>query len=134
MTGEFKGISALARRSPCASSARTDETRRTQLRLRSHRAWLPTLTFQPATRETAQMRPRAPESDGRLGDALIDLYVEWREECSAVHAAYERWRQASRDDRAAAFLAYSAALDREERAGNVYAAMVRRLSRAPQPA
>ena len=80
------------------------------------------------------MRPRAPESDGRLGDALIDLYVEWREECSAVHATYERWRHASNDDRAAAFLAYSAALDREERADDVYAALVRRLSSAPQRA
>jgi acyl-CoA reductase-like NAD-dependent aldehyde dehydrogenase len=80
------------------------------------------------------MKRQACEHNGRLGDALIDLYVEWREECSAVHAAYARWRQASKDDRAAAFAAYSAALDREERAGDVYAAMVRRLSPAPQPA
>ena len=71
------------------------------------------------------MTPRPRELDRRLGDALIDLYVEWREECSAVQLAYERWREAARDDCAAAFTAYSAALDREERASDVYAALIR---------
>ena len=70
-----------------------------------------------------------------LGDSLIDLYVEWREECSAVWLAYERCRDASREDRAAAFVAYNAALDREEQAGNVYAALIRQATPlAPQPA
>ena len=69
-----------------------------------------------------------------LGDALIDLYVEWREECSAVRVAYERWRDASKGESADAFAAYNAALDREERAGNIYAALVRQASpTAPQP-
>ena len=77
----------------------------------------------------------ARERDRRLGDALIDVYVEWREECFAVHLTYERWRSASRKDRAAAFAAYNAALDREERAGNVYADMIRQATpRVPQPA
>jgi hypothetical protein len=81
------------------------------------------------------MRRQARERDGRLGGALIDLYVEWREERAAVHAAHERWRQASKDDREAAFAAINAALDREQRAGSVDAATVRRLSPgAPQPA
>ena len=40
-----------------------------------------------------------------LGDALIDLYVEWREECSAVRVAYERWRDASKGESADAFAA-----------------------------
>jgi hypothetical protein len=80
------------------------------------------------------MTPRALERDGPLGDALIDLYVEWREECAAVRVAYERWRDAPTDETADAFAAYNAALDREERAGNVYAALVRRTSpTAPQP-
>ena len=75
----------------------------------------------------------ALELDRRLGDALIDLYVEWREECSAVQLAYERWHRASRGDRAAAFAAYSAALDREERASNLYADLIRQATpRAPQ--
>jgi hypothetical protein len=72
------------------------------------------------------MRSQAPEHSRSLGDALIELYVDWREECVAVRAAYERWRAAERDDRAAAFAAYSAALDREELAGNIYAELVRR--------
>ena len=75
------------------------------------------------------------ERDRRLGDAVIDLYVEWREECSAVRLAYERWREASKDDRAGAFAAYNAALDREERAGDIYAALIRKMTRpAARPA
>lgn len=71
----------------------------------------------------------------RLGDALIDLYVEWREACSAVQLSYERWREASRDDRSAAFAAYNEALDREEKAGDVYAALIAKVTPpAPQPA
>ena len=65
------------------------------------------------------------EVGGSLGDRLIDLYVRWREECVAVDAAYERWTDAKREDRPAAFAAYSAALGREERAGEVYAELVR---------
>ena len=64
----------------------------------------------------------------RLGDALIDLYVDWREECSAVQLAYEGWREASKEDREAAFAAYNAALDREERASDIYADLIRQAS------
>jgi hypothetical protein len=81
------------------------------------------------------MSSRTHQRDRRLGDALIDLYVEWREECSEVQLAYERWREASRDERAAAFAAYDAALDREERASDIYAAFIRRATpAAPQAA
>lgn len=81
------------------------------------------------------VRRQARELSGAVGDAVIDLYVEWREECSAVRAAYERWRQAEKYDSGAAFAAYSAALDREERAGEMYAELVRHVTRnAPQPA
>ena len=76
------------------------------------------------------MTSRTHQRDRRLGDALIDLYVEWREECSAVQLAYERWREASKDDSEAAFAAYNAALDREERAGDVYAALIRQTTPA----
>jgi hypothetical protein len=65
------------------------------------------------------------EASGSLADRLIDLYVRWREESHAVQVAYERWASAQREDRPAAFAAYSAALDREERAGEVYAELVR---------
>jgi hypothetical protein len=80
------------------------------------------------------MTPSVCEHDRHLGDALIDLYVEWREECSEVRLAYERWHQAARADRADAFAAYTAALDREERASDAYAAVIRQATlRVPQP-
>jgi len=75
------------------------------------------------------------ERDRRVGDAVIDLYVDWREECSTVRLAYERWREASKEDRAGAFAAYNAALDREERASDIYAALIRKITRpAARPA
>ena len=77
------------------------------------------------------MKRQAREGSTGLGDALIDLYVDWREECADVHSTYERWRRAPTHDTAAAFAAYNAALDREERAGNVYAALARRVTRRP---
>ena len=75
------------------------------------------------------------ERERRLADALIDLYVAWREECSAVQLAYEQWRVASNYNREAAFAAYNAALDREERASDMYAARIRHATPpVPQPA
>ena len=81
------------------------------------------------------MRNGARERDRLLGDAMIDLYAEWREECSAVQLAYEWWRAASTDERTVAFADYNAALDREERASERYAALIRRATlAAPQTA
>ena len=77
------------------------------------------------------MKRQEDEGIAGFGDALIDLCVDWREECTAVHFTYERWRRAPKHDTATAFAAYTAALDREERAGNDYAAVVRRV--APRP-
>jgi hypothetical protein len=75
------------------------------------------------------------QRERRPGDALIDLYVAWREDCSTVQLAYERWREAPNEDREAAFAAYNAALDREERASDMYAARIRHATpSAPQPA
>ena len=59
---------------------------------------------------------------------MIDLYVDWREECAEVQAAYDRWSEAQKNERAHAFAAYRAALDREERASEVYAQLVDRVS------
>jgi hypothetical protein len=56
-----------------------------------------------------------------LIDAAVDLYVDWREESAAVRRAYRRWVDAAGIDRRAAFAAYVAALDQEERAGTRYA-------------
>jgi hypothetical protein len=62
-------------------------------------------------------------------DETMDAYVDWREECTHVGEAYRRWLSAVRADAALAFRAYLAALDREERASQVYADLISRLGR-----
>lgn len=64
--------------------------------------------------------------DARV-DALIETYVEWREESEAVAPAYERWTGAERSDRALAYAAYRATLEREEKAAVVYQLAATRL-------
>jgi hypothetical protein len=65
----------------------------------------------------------------RMVDEAMDGYVEWREECVRVWDAYHRWLGAVRPDAALASRAYVAALDREERAAEVYAGLISRLDR-----
>jgi hypothetical protein len=60
-------------------------------------------------------------------DETIDAYVDWREECTHVWDASRRWESAVGADAALAFRAYGAALDREERASEVYADLIGRL-------
>jgi hypothetical protein len=63
-------------------------------------------------------------SHKRVVDRLIEAYVSWREACLQVSDAYCSW--ASETGRGTvAFERYAAALDREERAAEVYAALVR---------
>jgi hypothetical protein len=73
-----------------------------------------------------------------LIDRMIELYCDWRTGCWDVRAAYERFLEAPASDRAVAFAAYMAALDREESACEEYAAQVRgiqsRYADAPAPA
>ena len=69
----------------------------------------------------AQVRPEAI-------DRLIELYCDWREECVVVHATYERFSSAATDNRALAFAAYTAALDREASASRSYEEQVNRLN------
>jgi hypothetical protein len=59
-----------------------------------------------------------------LIDAMMERYVSWREECATVENAYRNWLRARREDRSAAFAAYSAALDREEYAAAAYRRLV----------
>ena len=59
-----------------------------------------------------------------LIDAVMDGYVNWREESAAVEAAYHTWRGASPDQRTLAFDDYFAALDREEQAASEYRRLV----------
>jgi hypothetical protein len=57
----------------------------------------------------------------RLRDEIIDLYLDWREEAAAVADAYALWADATADDKAARFAAFTAAIDREEAAARSYA-------------
>jgi hypothetical protein len=63
----------------------------------------------------------------RMVDETVDAYVDWREECGHVWEAYHRWLNAEGADAALAFRAYVAALDREQRASEVYADWIGRL-------
>jgi len=60
-------------------------------------------------------------------ELAFDAYLSWREECIAVRTAYLAWRGARAAEAALAFDAYEAALDREEVAAEVYAALMRRV-------
>jgi hypothetical protein len=68
------------------------------------------------------MHPRIPSE---LVDRMMELYCDWRSECAAVWGAYDRFSSAPATDRALAYAAYAAALDREGSACDAYAAQVR---------
>jgi hypothetical protein len=68
-----------------------------------------------------------------LIDETVDAYVDWREESAVVWDAYERWEWAPAADARLAFAAYCAAVEREERASNVYADLAMRLGDMPRP-
>jgi hypothetical protein len=65
-------------------------------------------------------------SQERLVDGLMDAYVSWREACMRVGDAYRSWASETDLGGTCAFGRYTEALDREERAAEVYAALVRR--------
>ncbi|MEA2161740.1 MAG: hypothetical protein QOD66_4120 [Solirubrobacteraceae bacterium] len=66
-------------------------------------------------------------SQKRLVDGLIEAYVSWREACLQVKDAYVSWASETGLGATSAFGRYMAALDREERAAEVYARLVRRV-------
>jgi hypothetical protein len=70
--------------------------------------------------------PTETPSRQRLVDELIHAYAEWREQCTAVREAYDRWSLAPAEQAPLAAAAYEAALDCEERASKVYAELVGR--------
>jgi len=65
-------------------------------------------------------------------DTVVAAYSAWRRECAAVRTAYGRWTRAARSDAWFAFAAYSAALDREQRAADTYARLLPRARRRPE--
>jgi hypothetical protein len=74
-------------------------------------------------------RIEIPSPRQRIIDEAIEAYIEWREERAAVWNAYTLWEDAPVGDAALAFPAYRAALDREQRACEIYAELVGRLGR-----
>jgi hypothetical protein len=62
-------------------------------------------------------------------DEMLERYVSWREECSAVRMAYQQWADSGPRERGLAYAGYLAALDREERAARTYAGHVERVRR-----
>jgi hypothetical protein len=63
----------------------------------------------------------------RLADAAVETYLAWRDECDALEDAYGRWIRAGESEGALAFAVYSAALEREEHASEVYARVIQRV-------
>jgi hypothetical protein len=66
----------------------------------------------------------------RLVKKATDAYLSWREQCIVVRVAYSHWVAARAGDSALRYEAYSAALDREERASELYASLTRRIGKA----
>jgi hypothetical protein len=60
----------------------------------------------------------------------MDAYLSWREQCILLRVAYSQWEAARASDSAVCYDAYSAALEREERASELYASLTRRIGRA----
>jgi hypothetical protein len=70
-------------------------------------------------------RPKLPEPmRHRLMDDVMDAYLAWHEACASVEAAYQGWTCAREPAATCAFWGYRAALDREERASDVYAELI----------
>ena len=80
--------------------------------------------------------PRPAELSRGLIDDLIEVYVDWLEECAALAQAYDGWASVAVADRDLAFAAYQAALDREQQASAVYSDRIDRVQReiSNQPA
>ena len=66
-------------------------------------------------------------------ELAVDAYLAWREECVAVRTAYLAWRRSRAAEAALAFDTYQAALDREEDAAELYAALMRRVGHLVEP-
>ena len=60
-----------------------------------------------------------------LVDRMIGAYVDWREACRLVDDAHRSWASATGPCARVAFRRYTAALDAEESAAEVYASLVR---------
>ena len=64
-----------------------------------------------------------------LQDDFVEFYGPWREESATVRHSYDRWTDAEPDAEPFAYGAYVAALDREERAADLYRDCADRIAR-----
>jgi hypothetical protein len=67
----------------------------------------------------------------RLVDRLLEAYVDWREACAQVDAAYRSFASEPGPCARVAFGLYMAALDAEEQAAEVYAGLVSHVDKLP---
>jgi hypothetical protein len=67
-----------------------------------------------------------------LADEFNDSYVDWREACEDVRAAYRRWMDCPRQQRGVRFATYRAALEREESAAGIHCDWAQRISALPR--
>jgi hypothetical protein len=64
--------------------------------------------------------PEARSKSPWLHREFVRCYARWREECAAVRESFDVWTNAEPHAEPLAHAAYVAALDREERAADVY--------------
>jgi hypothetical protein len=83
--------------------------------------WRPRLVPRQPTTDQAAI---SSSESKRLVRRLTYAYIDWREECAALEAAYRNWVSAEASDAELAFAAYRAALDREQRASVIYGELV----------
>jgi acyl-CoA reductase-like NAD-dependent aldehyde dehydrogenase len=62
-----------------------------------------------------------------LADEFEESYVDWREACEDVRAAYGHWAQCPPQQRGLRFATYRAALEREESAASMHRDWVERI-------
>jgi hypothetical protein len=68
--------------------------------------------------------PSSSAAKSKLIDAVMDIYITWREQAAAVESAYRAWTSAAAHERASAYASYAQALDCEELAANEYRRMI----------
>jgi hypothetical protein len=69
-----------------------------------------------------------------LFDEFLNSYVSWREASDDVWDTYGRWAACKPEERSFAFVAYRAALDREEHAARLHCERAQGLSAPRKPA
>ena len=85
---------------------------------------------QPSLQPKADADRRRQPISKEASDPTLDAYSSWRQESRMVQRAYRAWVCAKDRDACSAFRAYTASLDREQHAAEVYAAVTRLVGRS----